>query len=276
MLVCPIANVTGALSGLMLFSTISYLGVALMNVLGLVVLLWMAKSSDVGFSKVFAAFCASCAASVVVGMTVFQLSGAHAQLLWSSVLSIYIVAVVLSEVVAAIGRAPCGGRTRAEGERRGRAARLGRRGRISIWHPVGRCVDLARACARTSSESLMRFIIYADETGCPTCLHPRTTQEGDAHGRTRVRIAERSDQQGAVLFVSVSVLRRLLRGGGSRGLCQLVRDPGQGRTRPCSYLPQLPARERLQGEAAGHRSARQGIHHVPGAGWRPRSSTRST
>ena len=44
------------LSGLMLFSTISYLGVALMNVLGLVVLLWMAKSSDVGFSKVFAAF----------------------------------------------------------------------------------------------------------------------------------------------------------------------------------------------------------------------------
>ena len=104
MLVCPIANVTGALSGLMLFSTISYLGVALMNVLGLVVLLWMAKSSDVGFSKVFAAFCASCAASVVVGMTVFQLSGAHAQLLWSSVLSIYIVAVVLSEVVAAIGR----------------------------------------------------------------------------------------------------------------------------------------------------------------------------
>lgn len=52
----------------------------------------------------FAAFCASCAASVVVGMTVFQLSGAHAQLLWSSVLSIYIVAVVLSEVVAAIGR----------------------------------------------------------------------------------------------------------------------------------------------------------------------------
>ena len=104
MLVCPIANVTGALSGLMLFSTISYLGVALMNVLGLVVLLWMAKSSDVGFSKVFAAFCASCAASVVVGMTVFQLFGAHAQLLWSSVLSIYIVAVVLSEVVAAIGR----------------------------------------------------------------------------------------------------------------------------------------------------------------------------
>ena len=104
MLVCPIANATGALSGLMLFSTISYLGVALMNVLGLVVLLWMAKSSDVGFSKVFAAFCASCAASVAVGMTVFQLFGAHAQLLWSSVLSIYIVAVVLSEVVAAIGR----------------------------------------------------------------------------------------------------------------------------------------------------------------------------
>lgn len=68
------------------------------------VLLWMAKSSDVGFSKVFAAFCASCAASVAVGMTVFQLFGAHAQLLWSSVLSIYIVAVVLSEVVAAIGR----------------------------------------------------------------------------------------------------------------------------------------------------------------------------
>jgi len=106
MLVCPIANVTGALSGLMLFSTISYLGVALMNVLGLVVLLWMAKSSDVGFSKVFAAFCASCAASVAVGMTVFQLFGAHAQLLWSSVLSIYIVALVLSEGVGgtAIGR----------------------------------------------------------------------------------------------------------------------------------------------------------------------------
>ncbi|MFR1166291.1 MAG: hypothetical protein ACLSDQ_00930 [Adlercreutzia equolifaciens] len=96
-----------ALSGLMLFSTISYLGVALMNVLGLVVLLWMAKSPT-GFSKVFAAFCASCAASVVVGMTVFQPSGAHAQLLWSSVPSTHIVAVVLSEVVAAIGGSAAG------------------------------------------------------------------------------------------------------------------------------------------------------------------------
>lgn len=103
-LVCPLVNATGALSGTMPFSVLSYLGVALMNVLGLVVLLWMAKSSDVGFSKVFAAFCASCAASVAAGMIAFRLFGMHAQLLWSSVLSIYLVAMVLSEAVAAAGR----------------------------------------------------------------------------------------------------------------------------------------------------------------------------
>lgn len=72
-----------------------------------------------------------------------------------------------------------------------------------------------------------------------------------------------NDQINKELYSSypVSVLRRLLRGGGSRvGFANWYEIQGQGRTRPCSYLPQLPARERLQGEAAGHRSARQGIH----------------
>ena len=104
MLACPLVNASGALTGTMPFSILSYLGVALMNVLGLVVLLWMAKSSDVGFSKVFAAFCASCAVSVAAGMIAFQLFGSHAQLLWSSVLSIYLVAIVLSELIAVVGR----------------------------------------------------------------------------------------------------------------------------------------------------------------------------
>ncbi|WP_255466656.1 hypothetical protein [Eggerthella hominis] len=104
LLACPLVNATGALSGSMLFSVASYLGVALMNVLGLVVLLWMAKSSEVGFSKVFAAFCSSCAASVAAGMIAFQLFGGQAQLLWSSALSVYLVAMVLSEMVAAAGR----------------------------------------------------------------------------------------------------------------------------------------------------------------------------
>lgn len=104
MLACPLVNAAGTMTGSMPFSVASYLGVALMNVLGLVVLLWMAKSSDVGFSKVFAAFCASCAASVAAGMVAFRLFGPHAQLLWMSLLATYLVAMVLGEVVVAAGR----------------------------------------------------------------------------------------------------------------------------------------------------------------------------
>ena len=104
MLACPLVNATGALSGTMPFSIVSYVGVALMNVLGLVVLLWMAKSSDVGFSKVFAAFCASCAASVAAGMIAFRVLGPHAQLLWSGLLATYLVAMVLGEGVAFLER----------------------------------------------------------------------------------------------------------------------------------------------------------------------------
>ena len=37
----------------------------------------------------------------------------------------------------------------------------------------------------------------------------------------------------------------------------MVRDPDAGGARPCAHLPQVSARERLQGEAAGHRPARQ-------------------
>lgn len=80
------------------FSVVSYLGIALCNVLGLVVLFWSAKSSEVGFSKIFAAFCASCAVSVAAGMLVFQLLGKSAQVVSLCLLAAYLVAMVLGEI----------------------------------------------------------------------------------------------------------------------------------------------------------------------------------
>lgn len=80
------------------FSTFSYLGIAACNVLGLVILFWSAKSSDVGFSKMFAAFCASCAASMGAGMVVFQLLGRDAQVVSLCLLAAYLAAMVLGEV----------------------------------------------------------------------------------------------------------------------------------------------------------------------------------
>ena len=52
---------------------------------------------------------------------------------------------------------------------------------------------------------------------------------------------------------------------GLSGFRELVRDPGAGGARPCPHLPQLPARQRLQGEASGHRPARQDLHDLPRA-----------
>lgn len=83
---------------------VSYAGTALCNVLGLVVLFWSAKSSEVGFSKMFAAFCASCAASVAVGLVVCQLVGQHAPVVLLCLLTVYLVAMVLNEVKSSFAR----------------------------------------------------------------------------------------------------------------------------------------------------------------------------
>ena len=90
----------------MVLSVLSYVGVATINVLGLVVLFWSAKSSEVGFSKMFAAFCASCAASLALGMLTFQLLGPEASRGFALVLLVaYLAAVLLGEVWRAATRA---------------------------------------------------------------------------------------------------------------------------------------------------------------------------
>lgn len=98
MLACPFIESAVPFSGSLLFSVVSYVGVAVCNVLGLVVLFWTARFSEVGFSKVFAAFCASCAGSVAAGMIVFQLLGKSAQMVSLCLLAVYLVAMVLAEV----------------------------------------------------------------------------------------------------------------------------------------------------------------------------------
>ena len=90
--------------GSVTFSVVSYLGIAVCNVLGLVILFWMAKSTEVGFSKVFAIFCASCAASFAAGMLVFRALEHDAQVVSLCLLAAYLVAMVLSEVVTGASR----------------------------------------------------------------------------------------------------------------------------------------------------------------------------
>lgn len=77
---------------------VPYLGTALCNVLGLVVLFWSAKSSEVGFSKMFAAFCASCAASVAVGLVACQVVGVHAPAVLLCLTASYLIAMMLNEI----------------------------------------------------------------------------------------------------------------------------------------------------------------------------------
>lgn len=87
-----------------LLAMLSYLGVALCNVLGLVILFWSAKSSEVGFSKMFAAFCMSCAVSMGAGMVVFLLVGEDAQMVALWLVVAYLAAMLLAEAHGALAR----------------------------------------------------------------------------------------------------------------------------------------------------------------------------
>lgn len=103
MLACPFVEATLPASAGACFAVQS-LGVAVCNVLGLVILFWTAKCSEVGFSKVFASFCASCAAAVAAGMLVSQLAGEAAHVVLSWLLLAYLAAMLLGEARAALLR----------------------------------------------------------------------------------------------------------------------------------------------------------------------------
>ncbi|RDB56952.1 hypothetical protein C1879_08375 [Paraeggerthella hongkongensis] len=104
LLAYPLLSSVDVLQGSIALQVISYLGVAVFNILGLVVLFWTAKSSEVGFSRVFAMFCTSCAASVAAGMVAFQLLGDGAQKIALLMLAVYVVVVLLAQVRARIVR----------------------------------------------------------------------------------------------------------------------------------------------------------------------------
>ncbi|WP_147272929.1 hypothetical protein [Gordonibacter sp. 28C] len=98
MLTAPALAVLFPEANSLALSALSYLGIAVLNVLGLVVLFWSAKSSEVGFSKMFAAFCASCAASMALGMLTFQLLGSNVSRGVALVLLVaYLAAVLVGE-----------------------------------------------------------------------------------------------------------------------------------------------------------------------------------
>lgn len=92
------------LGGSMAFPVASYLGVAVFNVLGLAILFWMAKSSEVGFSKVFALFCGSCTVSFGAGMLAFEVLGWDARTAMLCLLAAYLAAMMLGEARAALLR----------------------------------------------------------------------------------------------------------------------------------------------------------------------------
>lgn len=82
----------------LLFTVVSYAGIALFNIIGLSELFWAAHASEVRFSKVFATFVASCAVCVALGMVVFALLGETAQIVSLCVLALYLMAMVIMEV----------------------------------------------------------------------------------------------------------------------------------------------------------------------------------
>lgn len=84
---------------------LAQVGAAVCNMLGLVILFWSAKSSEVGFSKMFAAFCASCAASMALGMAAFYLAGAWAETVVVALAAAYLVAMLAAEATTALTRA---------------------------------------------------------------------------------------------------------------------------------------------------------------------------
>lgn len=78
-------------------SVLSHLSAAVFNVLGLVVLFWTAKSSDLGFSKVFALFCASCAVGVAAGMAASRLLELQACQIMPGLHACYLGVMALAE-----------------------------------------------------------------------------------------------------------------------------------------------------------------------------------
>ena len=104
----PLLDSIDVLQGTVVPYVFSYLGVTVFNILGLVVLFWTAKSSEVGFSRVFAMFCASCAASVAAGMVAFQLLGDGAGVVSLAMLGIYLVLVLLDQIRGHVSRSVAG------------------------------------------------------------------------------------------------------------------------------------------------------------------------
>lgn len=104
MLVSPVLGQSLPPDGAVALSIVSYLGIAVCNVLGLAVLFWMAKSSEVGFSTVFAVFCASCAVSFGAGMVAFGVLGFDARTVTMCLLAVYLTAMVLVEAKSGLTR----------------------------------------------------------------------------------------------------------------------------------------------------------------------------
>lgn len=80
--------------------SIVYLGTAAYTVMGITVLFWTSKDSEISFSKVFAAFCASCALSMAAGMVAFHFIGEGIRLVYLGLLVVYMVAIAIEEVWA--------------------------------------------------------------------------------------------------------------------------------------------------------------------------------
>lgn len=79
-------------------SSISYVGIALLNVLGLVVLFWLARDVAFPFYRLFSPFCVSCACSMLAGLLVFQAMGKNAQVISLCILAAYLVLMVLTTI----------------------------------------------------------------------------------------------------------------------------------------------------------------------------------
>lgn len=97
-LASPFLETAVSIDGIPLVSSIPYLGIALLNALGIVVVVWIGAFSRSSLATAFAVMAACCAAAMGAGMLVFQALGHQAQVVSLCILALFLAVMVFATI----------------------------------------------------------------------------------------------------------------------------------------------------------------------------------
>lgn len=95
-LASPFLETAVTITDIPIVSSFPYLGIALLNFLGLTSVVWIATFSKVSLGRIFSLMLACCTVSMGAGMLVFQALGQQAQIVSLCILALYLVIMVFT------------------------------------------------------------------------------------------------------------------------------------------------------------------------------------